>query len=349
VRRRGGAAIKDRIASLQVLRFFAATAVILFHVFAEHLKWWGGIAGAAGVDVFFVLSGVVITLTGPMASPRPSGAMFFWRRWSRVAPIYFVISAPLVVAAAATGHANWPQTAATFLFWPASGPGVVKPYLAPGWTLCFEMVFYSTVALFLVGGRLRRNVLLLALLVTAVIAARLLDETAVTRFLTDPLFLEFGFGVALATNLGRLRAAPTWLGVALVAVAVAIFGVESFALARQTLVFDEAGRVLVFGVPAAILVAGACICDRIVSGAVARRLAWMGDASYSTYLTHEIVCIIVFSGLASLVSDPILVAGAAIVASLAVGAATYVFIERPILKELRRVRWSRPQPAGAAT
>jgi exopolysaccharide production protein ExoZ len=333
---------RDRIVSLQILRFAAAAMVVVFHVFAEHLQWRGGLVGAAGVDVFFVLSGMVITLTGPLASPRPSGALFFWRRWSRVAPIYFLISAPLVIAAVMTGQANWPQTAATFLFWPAAGPQIIKPYLQPGWTLCYEMIFYSAVAIFLIGGRLRRNIVILALLIAAITGARLVRETAVTRFLTDSLFLEFGFGVALAANLGQLRKAPLWLGLALLVSAVGVFGLEAVAGAHRMLDFDGARRVAVFGLPAAALVAGACICDRIVSGALARRLSLMGDASYSTYLTHEIVCVIVFSAFASLVvSHPVLVAGIAIAASLSVGALCYAFVERPIMRDLRRVRLPR--------
>ena len=124
-----------RIASLQVLRFVAAAMVVAFHsscwaLFGESVdcpvdRSWG--IGGAGVDIFFVISGFVITFTGPLATPRPCGVRFFWRRWSRVAPIYFLLSAPFIAIAFATGGLNWPQTAATFLFWSAAGPELVQP------------------------------------------------------------------------------------------------------------------------------------------------------------------------------------------------------------------------------
>lgn len=153
---------RERLVSLQILRFVAAMMVVVFHTrfLVDQLPassaraFFHSVAGIgpAGVDIFFVLSGFVIAMTGPLASPRPSGALFLWRRWRRVAPVYFIISLPEVVNAWRSGGLSADRLAATFLFWPATGSGVAYPYLEPGWTLCFEMVFYLTVSLVLVGA-----------------------------------------------------------------------------------------------------------------------------------------------------------------------------------------------------
>lgn len=365
VRRRGGAAIKDRIASLQILRFFAAAAVVLAHATCAARPNPHGLCvfyfpteiGVAGVDVFFILSGFIITHTGPLAFERPTGARFFWRRWSRVAPIYYLLSVPWIAQAAMMGRLNWPQTADTFFFWPAAGPSLVTPYLLAGWTLSYEMIFYTTVAALLLGGRLRRNLAILAVLLAGLVALRQMTAWNPVRVVTSPYFLEFAAGAALAWLWPRLKTAPLALGIGLIGLGVVGFGLEAvyggahpaFALSSlaETRVLS---RVTLFGPPAAALVAGACICDRAIRGALARALAWLGDASYSTYLSHSMaVPIFTYLWFAAFgVTSPWLTTPVVIAASLAVGAATYVFIEGPILKDLRRVRFG-PVPLAAAS
>src|SRR5580698_8202837 len=109
--------------------------------------------GPAGVDIFFVISGLVIGLTGPLATPRPTAARYFWMRWSRVAPFFYVASLPMIAVWAIAGQLTTAKTVATFLFWPMAGGTPVTPYLAPGWSLCFEMIFYTSISLLLIGGR----------------------------------------------------------------------------------------------------------------------------------------------------------------------------------------------------
>jgi exopolysaccharide production protein ExoZ len=351
---------------LQILRFFAAAAVVLAHAScAARPNPHGGLCvfyfpteiGVAGVDVFFVLSGFIITHTGPLASVRPSGARFFWRRWSRVAPIYYLLSIPWVAQAAMMGRLNWPQTVDTFLFWPAAGPSLVTPYLLAGWTLSYEMIFYTTVSALLVGGRLRRNLAILAVLLAGLVALRQVSAWNPVRVATSPYFLEFAAGAALAWLWPRLNTAPIAFGIGLIGLGTAIFvfeaayGAAHSAFALNSLAETSVlSRVALFGPPAAAVVAGACICNRAMSGVLARALAWLGDASYSTYLSHSMaVPIFTYLWFAAFgVTSPWLTTPVVIAASLAVGAAAYVFIERPILKDLRRVRFGAAPLAAAS-
>ncbi|HEY1448900.1 MAG TPA: acyltransferase family protein [Caulobacteraceae bacterium] len=102
---------QERIVSLQILRFVAAMMVVFAHsaFLAEAVTGHAGVlapgyaaqVGTAGVDIFFVISGFVIALTGLFARPQPSGAKFFWRRWSRVAPMFYLVtlfSLPIIMA-----------------------------------------------------------------------------------------------------------------------------------------------------------------------------------------------------------------------------------------------------------
>src|SRR6266550_3905557 len=90
--------------SLQILRFIAALMVVYVHASQTAFAVTGSIGiiphdiavmGHAGVDIFFVLSGVVIAKT----APGVSAAQFAWRRIRRILPIYFaalVVCSPLL-------------------------------------------------------------------------------------------------------------------------------------------------------------------------------------------------------------------------------------------------------------
>src|SRR6185312_17252852 len=89
-------AVQPTLVSIQALRGLAAVSVVVYHAF----QWlddpfW---IGAAGVDVFFVISGYIIWTVGTGAEASPG--RFFWRRLTRVAPAYWLMTG-LVIAIAA--------------------------------------------------------------------------------------------------------------------------------------------------------------------------------------------------------------------------------------------------------
>jgi exopolysaccharide production protein ExoZ len=96
------------IATLQVLRAIAATVVAYNHahlfvgainpnaswqVAFFHLNQWG----AVGVDVFFVLSGVIITLSASRIANQRDAHVFLLKRLLRVVPYYWLLSTLLLV------------------------------------------------------------------------------------------------------------------------------------------------------------------------------------------------------------------------------------------------------------
>nr|MBA3812498.1 acyltransferase [Caulobacteraceae bacterium] len=88
-----------RLASIQYLRGLAALAVVGYH--AGQWREGGFEVGRAGVDVFFVISGVIIWRVTAGRDVPPLA--FLWRRLTRVAPLYWLLT--LAVAAVA---AVWP-------------------------------------------------------------------------------------------------------------------------------------------------------------------------------------------------------------------------------------------------
>ena len=91
---------------VQYLRAAAALVVMLFHVSVLSQETWGldprrvDYVGAAGVDLFFVISGFIMA----MIVDRPGrfdGRDFWVRRVARVAPAYWIITCFVFVLAVA--------------------------------------------------------------------------------------------------------------------------------------------------------------------------------------------------------------------------------------------------------
>ncbi|MFN3879237.1 MAG: acyltransferase family protein [Brevundimonas sp.] len=346
----------ERFYGVQALRFAAATAVVVAHALdlagtrlgLETVLAGGALEdfGAVGVDVFFVISGFIIaTTTRGQAGSGAAGA-FLWRRFRRVAPIYWLLSLPILIGMARGGTLSPDVAAATFLFWPFSGLEMTFPALGPGWTLCFEMLFYAGFGLAMAGGKRVGWGLVAAY--AAMMAAGLVVAAPVLRFWGAPIILEFLLGVGIASV---WRAAPRRLGSLAVGLALVGFGL--------TLVVGYGGiddvralndpwnglrRVVIWGLPSALMVFGVVRMERTdaAPGRLGRAAAFMGDASYSIYLTHVLVIRalgrLFESGMVAMPGDAVV--GLTVLASLAAGVVVHLWIERPLLRLLT------PSPRG---
>ncbi|MFN7108868.1 MAG: acyltransferase family protein [Brevundimonas sp.] len=342
----------ERFYGVQALRFAAATAVVVAHALdlaGTRLGLETALAGSAledfgavGVDVFFVISGFIIaTTTRGQGGVRAAGD-FLWRRFRRVAPIYWLLSLPILIGMARGGTLSPDVAAATFLFWPFSGLEMTFPALGPGWTLCFEMLFYAGFGLAMAGGRRVGWGLIAAY--AAMLAAGLVVAAPVLRFWGAPIILEFLLGVGIASV---WRLAPRRLGAWAVGLAMAGFGVSLVVgyggiddVRALNDPWNGLRRVVIWGLPSALLVFGVVRMERTdaAPGRLERAAAFMGDASYSIYLVHVLVIRalgrLFESGMVAMPGDAVVVL--TVVASLAAGVAVHVWIERPLLKILPR-------------
>ena len=138
------------------------------------------LVGRSGVDIFFVISGVITSKIAVGLSWQE----FAWRRWRRIVPIYFLMCLPTVLIAAKTGF-GWRSIVATFMLWPVTDV-MTEPLLPVAWTLCFEMLFYAMMAIVL--WRPKAAFVLLALYGAAII---LRPVGPLFQFLGNLMVLEF--------------------------------------------------------------------------------------------------------------------------------------------------------------
>ncbi len=339
-RRAVSAEVGPRLHAIQYLRGAAALAVCAYHA----LQWCDGgfDVGRAGVDVFFVISGVIMWRIS--STQEPLAGQFLWRRFSRVAPLYWI--ATLLVAAIAP---IWPgflpevrpgvaHLLLSLAFIPHLDPrGLPFPTLPPGWTLDYEMIFYLIVAAALALG-LRRVSVVCGALLTIVALGFIFPDSA--YFLgANPMLLQFAAGIALAEAAMKGRLRDRALGLGLISGALLIW-----ALVQLGGLFSELWRPLVWGVPATLLVAGAlCLEGRTgqppLAGFPHRILTLLGDASYSIYLFHLPATAIVAHNLGYRDEAPFFIVSMAV--SISIGLLVHSMIERPLLARLRGLQISK--------
>jgi len=316
------------LVSVQALRAVAATAVLLFHVHLVPL-------GFAGVDVFFVLSGLIMGMVGVKERP----GVFMRRRVARIVPLYWAVTLAMCGLAGLGLLRNFRFDAESLvkslLFVPfRNGDGELFPLVVPGWTLNFEMMFYAVFALLLPTGRVREWALVVLLALGAV-GAMVAFRNPVLATYTSPLLFEFAGGLALSLGnpLDRLPGRlPQWGGMALLA-----YGVIGFVLFAWLGDLSVQGlpRVLLLGGPALALVAGALAIERAGAWPDIPGARLLGDASYSLYLTHGIVLAGVALVAHKLGGGQVLEVVVGIGAAVVVAIATYRWFERPVTRLLR--------------
>lgn len=327
---------------IQYLRAAAAIAVVLFHA-AE--KTGGHFAiGAAGVDVFFVISGFIMWVVTERRPVTP--LKFLSDRIVRIVPVYWLATMVMVAGALAGLFPNLQlslvHVAASLLFIPMHSPssGEIWPVLVQGWTLNFEMFFYGVFALALLFPRARQLAAVALTLVTLAIAgAYLHSDNAPLSAFTRPIILEFAIGMLLGQLWLTGRVPGAAAGLVLVLAAVAGFA----AIGLFRLPFDE----WTCGPLAAALVLGVLALE---AGGRIRRFALptlLGDASYSVYLWHTFAISVVAKLGEHLHVAPSATLFLAAICGIAAGLVAYRLIERPLLS-FRRGAARQPVAARSA-
>ena len=347
------------------LRAVAVLLVVLFHAGVPGLS-----GGYIGVDVFFVISGFVITgllLRERLGTGRTSVVDFYARRCRRILPaatlvILTTMLASYVVLGAVTGNsvADDGRWAAAFLanfHFEASGTNYLSASLPPSplqnyWSLSVEEQFYVVYpTLFLLVTRARgwlslraRLAATLGVIIVASLwlsVAQTASQPTVAYFspFTRAWELALGGLVAVATpwlkNIPRrIAAVATWSGLGAIAAATLIFDAHSpYPGALVAVPVFGAGLIIAGGV--AIPPRGA----EAVLGL--HPLQWLGRRSYSLYLWHWPILIIAAErvGKSSLPVGENLVL---VLLAMAVSTATYRLVENPVrhLSFASRHRWA---------
>lgn len=319
----------QQIYTVQYLRGVAAIAVLIFHVSERHNL--GFSVGAAGVDLFFVISGFIMWITTDGTAMTPGH--FVQKRVKRVVPLYWVVTfatfaALLVKPAFFFNHDGSLQNLLGSLFFLPHLQDGLHPVVVQGWTLTYEMVFYLVFSLTLFFREHTRLTLAVGSLCIMCLSPLLFDWPYL-QALTSPVILEFAAGLLIGRAFVRGPECPTWLCIGLAAVAL-------ICLAAGTALDANLPRAIKWGIPSALLVLAAVMWERRRNVRPSGMLLFLGNASYSIYLWHvlfgaAIVALLLRSGIPHWAFPPIEVA-----AALGLSLIAYVYIEKPLGRVIDR-------------
>lgn len=343
----------QRFEHIQALRGVAALMVLAAHVKEAELDYgregallpYSLFMGVSGVDLFFLISGFVMThvalegARGPRASLR-----FLFNRAARIYPVYWAVTLALMVLYAGKlalfGEPTpFPNPLETFLLLPDDE----FPLLPVGWTLVHEMYFYAVFSLFVLAPRVNIGAFLAAwaVIVAAANAAGIVALNAWTKVIFSPLTFEFigGAMVALALRRGITAFALPALALGVAAVAgLSLF----FATTLYPGAFADLGRrALIFGPIFAAILYGAAAIEMRRGARTANWLTAAGDASYSLYLVHVPVFLVVGKTLSVMLPDGAFdnwaLIPAYVATSLAIAFAAHRWVERPAIVFARKI------------
>lgn len=359
---------RGRVLPMEGMRGLACLLVFGVH-YANHFKAWaspGGVgrmaagvievAGQAGVDVFFGLSGYLVY----GLALRHEGALwpFVRRRLRRIYPAFLAVLALYLAL-----FAVWPERAK----WPEAGrveyavinalliPGVfdLTPAVTVSWSLSYELLFYMTVPLLVRSLRLRewtpaRRLLLVGALAggyTALAFALFPGTVEGLPFHAwkHPRLLLFTSGMA-AWELGQMgwgtRVRPGW---AVAAMGAALAATVPLADSGYQQPWPDYTRAALLGAGSLLVTLAAYHRQGWLAGGLSfAPLRWLGNCSYSFYLVHALGVQAAALGLARATGQGTggewifwAMAPAALAAALAAAVPLYLLVERPLSQRRR--------------
>lgn len=356
---------------LDGVRAIAVTAVLLFHANPD---WLPG--GFLGVDVFFTLSGFLITSL-LLAELGESGGIrfgrFYQRRARRLLPALFLvlIATSLLAVTVAQDAAQRVREDATAAFFYVTNWWYVvhdqsyfeatgrPPLLQHLWSLAVEEQFYFLwpvllYALWRIGGV--RGVRIGAI-AGAVVSTTVMAFIAVRQGMPDPVDASrvyFGtdthamtllVGAALATvwTPARIGATLTERGRAVanslgVLALVALVAVLWFVGPTSTFLYR--GGFLVIGLVTAGVIAAAAVTGTACAGALGRQpLRYLGERSYGIYLWHWPIFMVLRPGI-DLDAEGWSVQVLRFAVTFAAAELSYRFVEMPIRRGALGRAWA---------
>ena len=336
------------ILSIQYLRGIAAMMVVLVHLYPQlermgYQGYWPHWL-AAGVDIFFVLSGFLMWIT---TRGKKVGVLEFYRRRAvRIVPLYWLLTSVAVTVMLVapqllqTTRFGLFHVIASYLFVMVPNPaGLIEPVLTVGWTLNYEMLYYVIFGLTLVlPTAWRFAITTLVLLGLSMLGWFVVgDDTPILKVYTSDIVLEFVLGMSVGWWFSRPhKGGSATLGWTLVLGGFVVIGLMS-------VLAPNASRPLAQGVPAAAIVVGAILLERFQALPRLNFLHKLGDASYSLYLSHAFVLSAVSQGwrklhLDSLPGGQVAFCVVGIAACTVAGLLVYQLMERPLINIFKKPR-----------
>ena len=286
---------------LQVYRGIAALLVVMVHVTVKSAENLNKVAffnlfgaGWSGVDYFFVLSGFIIVYVHRSAiGKKDQLKSFLVKRAVRIYPIYWIITLTVwclflvIPAFAHTQDLSLGHLIVSLLLIPQKDPLFKDKFILDvGWTLTYEIYFYLLFSIAIWLKPKHSVPILSAWLLVTILHYRKIVKFPENFFVLETVFGEMNLELVLGclaayivikynNKIGKYR----WI----------LFGIANVGYVILEILGawgNIGGRITTFGVLAALLIIAATSIDLKDSPKIPYLLIFLGDASYSIFLTH---------------------------------------------------------------
>lgn len=285
-----------KLQSVQILRGVAAWMIVVYH-FMKHFGYTQrdnalhAYFGQFGVDIFFVISGFIMALI--LSTREGNTKDFIVNRLVRVVPNYWFWTMAILIVGFLIKDSNILQVTPSSVFMSLffithdnpSDTLDYYPVLAVGWTLNMEMFFYVLIALMLLFKFSSRKTLFIVAftLPTLVVFYKVFHIEFYNEVMGNARLLEFMFGIMLYVlwkDYSRLFFSPYFIFLSFI-LTIIVFVVPS----PDTLKLISLAVLLVY---LALLLNTSLNTKNVF----VKALIYLGEISYSTYLLHMIVILI---------------------------------------------------------
>lgn len=310
--------------SIQLLRFLAATMVMLAHVGI-------GVHSYKGIDMLFTISGFVIYLTSyqKIGKGCKKGISFLKKRCVRVFTFYWMLFGGLLLAGVYTLAVNWNFFKVLFLL-----PGH-KSFLLITWSLSYELYFYGIIASLIVLTKLKQARMVLVLLWAITFVFLLLQWTdwsikrSPLNFLLGQNIWQILNGTMAAMVFIKLKESKRFysniLNYSLLGIGGGLF--IAYVEYYSTLSF------LLTGLGSALIVFAIVDLENRKNWNLPSPMIWLGNASYVAYLIH----IPIFHGLKQYIDSQFYPQLLTILAVWILSVILHQWVEKPLVAKLNKL------------
>lgn len=283
-----------KLNNLQIIRGISALLVCCFH-FKEYINFEGFALGnllfqkgSIGVPIFFVISGFIMTFTTKKLNfasgwdLKTQIVSFYKKRVIRIVPLYYLLTIAWMVPGGSFflyfSGAEGSRLFHSLFFLPEKD---TFPVLYLGWSLNFEMFFYLIFGLSLFFRQRRYYFIVLFFLLTFALGLIFPPQNAYLAMVCSHLNLYFISGISIAHLLEKVKFSRT-AALFIIISGVALFGIYFFGIVA----IENIYLVLVI---ITLLVLAFLLMDFVFQWKGNKFLVFLGDISYSLYLSHPFV------------------------------------------------------------
>ncbi|MBV8920747.1 acyltransferase family protein [Bradyrhizobium sp.] len=278
--------MKRELYGIQYLRGIASLSVLAYHLTLRA----GGtpFLGTFRIDLFFVVSGFIMWVITVDRDIAPS--TFMLRRVIRLVPSYWLATAATALLILAKPNFTYGhqldsyRLVASLFFIPTLAGDDILPVVLQAWTLIYEMMFYLLIAASLRVEQRYRWQFIAATLCGLAVLHVLVPEAHLASVTNPNILLEFLAGVLVGVVWKRCDVPSGW---ALLFLVIGLLG-----FAQSEYFHPDMPPMLKFGIPSVFVVAGAVYYEKAKRVPNIRILSLLGEASYSIFLWHVWVSLI---------------------------------------------------------